>query len=398
MSDKWNLLYKDLKQQDMCGDTRSYTLGYEFLKTCYTIEDWGCGAGFKNLFNNDIHKYIGIDGSKTELTEYTSKVDGIFLRHVLQDNYEWKIILENACKSFSKKMCLILFTPFSNEITQITHNLKDGIDVPELSFDKNELIDIFIKYNITYDLINIKNETSYNIEHIFYLNKHSLSLAFYTYFYGSDNNAACCIPSVPSLKYNCYYYTNNTTILEKLKDTKWIGIYDNIPTNDDLIESCMVGKHIKAMPHKYDELKKYDYLCFLDTKLEKVNEIFVENYINIYFIEQNYSLLLRVHPFITNNVWNEYNVSMRQYRYQLESGKYKKYIRAQIDNGLSETVITHCACGFLIRNMKHDKNIEISTTWYNHIQECGIQDQISFFFVKQLFNEYIHPFIEYPYV
>jgi hypothetical protein len=413
--DKWNEWYKDLKEEHIgsfrYGNTQTYTLGYEFLKECDKIEDWGCGAGgFKSLFNKDnLHKYIGVDGSitpfsniKADLTNYTSEVDGIYMRHVLEHNYEWKLILENACKSFTKKMCLILFTPFSNQTNEIAHNLKHGVDVPDLSFDKNELIAIFKKYNISYDLLTIQSDTGYNIEHIFYLNKNTLNLnlnlAFYTYFYGSDNNPTFCIPSLPSLKYKCYYYTNNKTMVDILKYTNWIVIFDDKPTNDDLIESCMTGKHIKTMPHEYSELKDYDYLCYLDTKVDKVNEEFVEQIIIKQFIEQNYCLLLRVHPFIRGNVWMEYIESMKQKRYEIESEQYKQYIKTQIDNGLEDTVQQHCACGFLIRNMKHAKMIELNSTWYKHIQECGIQDQISFFFVKQLFNECIYPFKEYPYV
>jgi hypothetical protein len=41
--------------------------------------------------------------------------------------------------------------------------------------------------------------------------------------------------------------------------------------------------------------------------------------------------------------------------------------------------------------------IAINTTWYEHINECGIQDQISFFFIKQLFNNDIYPFFENPF-
>lgn len=224
------------------------------------------------------------------------------------------------------------------------------------------------------------------------------NLAFYTYFYGTNNNPAFKIPQIPSLKYKCYYYTNNKTIIELLKDTNWIAIYDDKPTNDDLIQSCMIGKHIKTMPHKYIELKDYDYLCFLDSKLEKVCETFVENFITKYFIEKNYALLLREHWFIHNNVWNEYNESMKQEKYRIESYKYKTYIENQIKNGLSEITKHHCACGFLIRNMKHEKINEINNTWYKHIQDCGIQDQISFFFVKQLFNDFIMSFTEIPFV
>ena len=99
----------------------------------------------------------------------------------------------------------------------------------------------------------------------------NLNLAFYTCFYGSKNNPALGIPRVPSFEYKCYFYTNNEDIFNTLKLTKWIGIYIDIPTNDDLIESCMVGKHIKTSPHEYKELKDYDYLCFLDSKLNHVN-------------------------------------------------------------------------------------------------------------------------------
>jgi len=224
------------------------------------------------------------------------------------------------------------------------------------------------------------------------------SLAFYTYFYGSSNNPSCKIPDLPSLKYNCYYYTNNIDILEKLKNTNWIGIYNDISTKDDMIESCMIGKHIKTMPQEYSELKDYDYLCYLDSKLAKINETFVEEFIVKYFVEQKYALLLRKHWFICNNVWDEFNESMSQPRYLLESEKYKNYINNQVKNGLSNITENHCACGFLIRNMKHDKIIEINKTWFEHIQVCGIQDQISFFFVKQLFNDYIYPFTEIPFV
>jgi hypothetical protein len=225
-----------------------------------------------------------------------------------------------------------------------------------------------------------------------------LNLAFYTYFYGSNNNQSFKIPELPSLKYNCYYYTNNKTMYYMLNYTHWIGIYDDKPSNDDLIEGCMIGKHVKTMPQEYAELKDYDYLCYLDSKLEKVDEKFVEDFIDRFFIQQNYALLIRHHWFISGKVNDELRVSMLQPRYKMEEEKYIQYINNQINNGLSDTTPTHCACGFLIRNMKHPIINEINTTWYNHIQECGIQDQISFFFVKQLFNDYIYPFKEIPFV
>lgn len=226
----------------------------------------------------------------------------------------------------------------------------------------------------------------------------TLDLAFYTCFYGSDNNYSCLLPQVPSIKYNCYYYTNNNYIIECIKNTKWIGIFDDKPTKDDLIESCMIGKHVKTLPHKYKELQNYTYLCYLDSKINNINIEFVEDFINKYFIEQNYALLLREHYLYKGSVWREFNESMGQYRYQIQADKYKTYIHKQINNGLKEETKNHCACGFLIRNMKHEKMNQINETWYEHIQECGIQDQISFYFVKQFFNGYIHSFTENPYL
>lgn len=230
------------------------------------------------------------------------------------------------------------------------------------------------------------------------MNNYSYNLAFYTYFYGSNNIVAFKIPTLPSLKYKCYFYTNNSSMIKQLENTKWIGIFHDCPTNDDLIESCMVGKHIKIMPQEYAELKEYDYLCYLDSKLDNVNEHFVENVINKYFILQNYALLLRQHWFINNYVIDEYTESMKQYRYRLQDTQIKNYISNQEKRGLSLVTPNHCACGFLIRNMKHEKMIELNTEWFNHVQECGIQDQISFFFVKQLFNDYIYPFTESPFL
>ena len=53
---------------------------------------------------------------------------------------------------------------------------------------------------------------------------------------------------------------------------------------------------------------------------------------------------------------NEYDESMSQYRYLLESEKYKNYMINNVKTGLSYITIHHCYCGYLIRNMKYYKN------------------------------------------
>ncbi len=223
-------------------------------------------------------------------------------------------------------------------------------------------------------------------------------LAFYTCFYGGSYNVANKIPPIPSTKYKCYYFTNNSKTLKKLENTKWIGVYDNKPLETCPIKSAMISKHVKICPHEYDELKNYSYLCFFDSKTGQVNDTFVEDYINKYFVKQNYALLTRTHPFILNSIWDELNEVLKNQSFAIYENQYTNYINNQLSNGLKDTVTQHCAAGFLIKNMKHDKMIELSNTWYSHVQECGNRDQLSFFFVKQLFDEYIHPFDESPIV
>lgn len=95
-------------------------------------------------------------------------------------------------------------------------------------------------------------------------------------------------------------------MIEDLKNTKWIAVFDPKPTIDDVFETNMIGKYIKTCPHKYTELLRYDFLCYLDNKVSMNDDVVI------------------------------------------------KYID------------TYC------------------------IKQCGIQDQISFFFVKQLFDNNIH--------
>ena len=162
--------------------TPSHECAAEFLEDCYTIQDWGCGVKHFGGYLKDCfpHKfsYLGIDGSFSsgtdivaDLTTFkTAPPEGIFMRHVLEHNYEWKKILSNALGSFSKKFCLAIFTPFHNEETEtqtLAINNEFG-NVPDLSF-KRGLIE---KYIVSHKLEYIFSEhsspnTQYGIEYVY---------------------------------------------------------------------------------------------------------------------------------------------------------------------------------------------------------------------------------------
>jgi hypothetical protein len=180
MLSKWDysgvdsVCYSDSKQE-------SYIKSAEFLGNGQ-VEDWGCGTGWSKRFFSD---YRGIDGSPhknvdeiVDLITYTSKVDNILLRQVLELNREWKIILDNAKKSFSKKMCIVIFTPFAQdtiigevESALTSKDVDTGKDINLIYFNKQDILDCFpsTQYKVTEEIV--ETEQGYNQDWILYIEK-----------------------------------------------------------------------------------------------------------------------------------------------------------------------------------------------------------------------------------
>lgn len=176
MLGKWDSWYKDIKEptHHKYGNTKTYHYAAGFLVDMPVIEDWGCGTGGLRRYRKT--GYVGVDGSKNpfvdvvaDLREYTSDVDGIVLRHVLEHNYDWKMVLQNALKSAKKKLCIIIFTPFAAETKEIGHNAKHGVDVPDLSFNQKELESFF--EGTQWRMETYQTKTFYGEEHVYYISK-----------------------------------------------------------------------------------------------------------------------------------------------------------------------------------------------------------------------------------
>ena len=176
---KWAQRYSKLENSQPYADNITYKKGAEFLKHLHLIEDWGCGTGwFRNFI--PVGRYRGIDGSHSkfvdkvvDLTKYHSKVPGLFIRHVLEHNESWKIILANALTSFTERMVLVLFTPFS-QITTVLARYEipgcPGMFVPDIAFSKDDISAQF-GFNTWCLEENIPTNSEYGFEHIFYINK-----------------------------------------------------------------------------------------------------------------------------------------------------------------------------------------------------------------------------------
>ena len=171
---KWNTWFESTVAPKPFGESESYQIGARFLEDCENIEDWGCGMGWFSKFRKN--GYVGIDGSTSpfaskivDLEEYTSSVDGVFMRHVLEHNYRWKLILANALESFQKKMVVVVFTPWSSGVTQEI-SFVNRIGVPNIAFNKQDFIDSLEGFE--WDLIELTlSNTMFGLEHVFLIKK-----------------------------------------------------------------------------------------------------------------------------------------------------------------------------------------------------------------------------------
>jgi hypothetical protein len=170
---KWEPWFAGLIDPQPFAETPTYALGAAFLADCDQVEDWGCGKGWLRRFV-PATTYRGIDGSWSpfadeivDLVTYRSQVDGIFMRHVLEHNYDWSAILANAVASFRRRFALVVFTPFSERTRQIAFAADPG--VPDISFARSDLTGHFS--GLTWRSEDLETASQYGAETIFYVER-----------------------------------------------------------------------------------------------------------------------------------------------------------------------------------------------------------------------------------
>ena len=167
------------------GRTATYEMGAGWLRDCDLVEDWGCGRGWFIRFRSGDCRAVdvGVDSVPgdnpfadvlADLRTYRSEVPGIFMRHVLEHNYDWQLILENAMASFTERMFLVIFTPWSEtgqtEVLMVNHDpIYGDAPNPTLSFDFEELMGVIGDVKVEYE--RLETETLYGVEHVFRLSR-----------------------------------------------------------------------------------------------------------------------------------------------------------------------------------------------------------------------------------
>jgi hypothetical protein len=168
---KWDRWYGLLgSKPEPYGLSETYELGADWLSPCELIADWGCGKGWMRQFVSP-ERYLGIDGSQTpfadvvaDLTTYRSAVPGVFVRHVLEHDWEWQRILDNALASTRERLCLVVFTPLAD----VTHEIAyaDDPGVPDISFRLADLTDRIGAAGFEWFVETLASDTQYGTETI----------------------------------------------------------------------------------------------------------------------------------------------------------------------------------------------------------------------------------------
>jgi hypothetical protein len=172
---RWDFFYADKPEHPFgYDDSPAFKMGADFLADCETVADWGCGGGNFSRFVEP-ERYVGVDGSKTwavsvvaDLEEYRGESDGIFLRGVLEHNYKWDKVLENALASFRKRMVLVFFTDFHagpEDAFELSYELPYG--VPTLAF-RQGAIEAFLD-GFIFELHQVKS--MHHIDHVYLIER-----------------------------------------------------------------------------------------------------------------------------------------------------------------------------------------------------------------------------------
>jgi hypothetical protein len=214
------------------------------------------------------------------------------------------------------------------------------------------------------------------------------SIAIYTTFCGIKElatfNSTLITSTIPH-----YFISNNIDIIKKVNDIGWTPIYLNQPVSSDIAKSSEQAKIAKAMPQVFCELTQYRWLIYKDDKID-FDYTKINSYINA-LLAKDYFLGLRSYPAhvnFPNNILYEFAEAMLQQRYYYQRDRIINYITNQIQLGKQLTSQLYWT-SFIIRDQQHQLTNKFNCDWFDSIQLCGAECQISFDFVSQDYSNKI---------
>jgi hypothetical protein len=212
-----------------------------------------------------------------------------------------------------------------------------------------------------------------------------MKLALYTVYCGPNDQSTIKTYPVKS-RYPHYLISNNENFLDTIsKSFNYIPIFLDVPLSVDPIVSVKQSKIAKILPHRFKELREYDYLLYHDDKI--LLDVFDVEKIVRNMEAGDSPIGMRLHPSAPYpNVLFDFAESMYQWRYRSDWETLVSYISEQVASGYKLQLDQYFATGVVLRNMKHKDLIPLSELWYDHTFKSSAVCQISFHFARQRFE------------
>lgn len=209
-----------------------------------------------------------------------------------------------------------------------------------------------------------------------------MKIAVYSNFYGGDHLINGNFNPVVAHTYPHFFYTNNAVAHHKAQGAGWTAISVPTPVSADPAVSNMQCKLEKVMPHILPELRGFDILIYRDAKMKGLDFAMLPKIISR-MQAINAVAAFVVHP---RCVIDEVVESMFQPRYLKDRSRIVGYVNEELAAGWAPVCPIHHGCNISVRNQRHEDTEAMNTTWMRHIERCGVQDQISFHFIAQMFK------------
>ena len=209
-------------------------------------------------------------------------------------------------------------------------------------------------------------------------------VAFVSGFTGrNDEN-----PKIPNLPSNIHKYF--ITNVKNISSVGWNHIEIPSPIGNSYLEYSLASKPLKVFPQSFLN-HNFDFVVWFDNKID-LNYQGVMKAIEKW--DSRNAMLLKKHEFLCCGADVEYEAAIKQNRYYQEKDKYIKYIKEEEKKGYPINGERHFQTGCIIYNMNHPLVYKIQNTWMEHINRCGIECQISMYFIAQQFKKEIDEFKE----
>jgi hypothetical protein len=213
----------------------------------------------------------------------------------------------------------------------------------------------------------------------------AFNLAVYSTFCGTDSNAGCVVHPATT-DYPCYMFSNNELFLERARSAGWIPVLlpQFMPPSEDATESAQQSKFAKTRPDLLAELQPYEFTLYTDTKLNLDQNLFHQCVYDLKVLGA--PIGMREHWYLEHNIWYEFHEAIWQKRYEQQAAQMRDYILRRLKAPgfrASGDGVQLYATGVILRNMRHPDINRINAMWQADVDQCGIQCQISFFFVAQ---------------